>query len=168
MNAEELQESIKALRDLTPTLNTATDEATSVVASVEAFLRECGVGFPVDVCVNSEPATDVEEDELPEGSKGSGVDDVMFLFYARMKGGDFRIGIRIDRRYYLDAEESRCTERCIWQGYWPAASRVMKLKAFPFLPKLLHELAATTAETIEGAKATTKTVREILTALGQE
>ena len=59
-----LPDAIASLRELSPQLNEATDEAAAVVSDVEKFLNEeCSIGLPVRVEIASEDMKLDENDE---------------------------------------------------------------------------------------------------------
>ncbi len=169
MNVEDVKASLDKLHTLSPKLNTATDEASAVVAAVEEFLNNCSIGLHVSVCVSEEPSEEREtylEDQFTPVHKSF----VTWLAYRRL-AGTFRIAVEVDRRLYsiygTDADDQWTTE-FVSARAWSSAPRDVKLQAFPHLPNLLSRLADELGEGVEETIATAKTVKEILTALGKK
>lgn len=147
---------VSQLREVTPKINRATDDATAAVRSVESFLSGLDVGISAGVMYNNGVNT-VEFDGVHE----SVVNIAMSLIYQR-HDGKYRITIVESRSN--DGGETWIDERVI---PWLEARRDEKLASFPSLPVLLDGINEEAESLVEQADSAGAAVAEILSALGQ-
>jgi hypothetical protein len=159
---KELREKLARLRAVAPELNAATDEVAKVIQAVEKFLDGLNLGVSsqsshFDEAPLLEPDHDPDEDDRP----------IVFsyLAYGRVSGRY--------QFYILKTTERRDRENC-WEVIaeektpWTSAPREVKLASFERLPVLLEKIADRTAGMVEQASTTSKLVREVLDAIGDE
>ncbi len=165
---EDLKKAIESLREVSPKLNAATDEANRVVALVEEFLNdECSIGLPV-------------EREVPElfervrdfDQTGETMGRAIYLAYERL-GDKYRIVLKTVAQTLVADEDDRYNPE--WEDgepgkkiAWPEATRNQKLLSFPILLDLLMGIASQANKCIKGVAETTEAVEKILGALKAE
>ena len=151
---DELRRSIDRIRELSPNLNAATDDANRVVLAVEKFLNdECRLGLPATVTVRTR--------QLPHPGMISS-ESCVTLEYRRVDG-KFRIAIGEKDDNLAGPPD----ERWIYDA-WQDRPRSDKLETFPHLPELLEELAKKVEASIEKTQETCATVDRVMGALATQ
>jgi hypothetical protein len=141
---EDLNEALLSLRAASQRLNEATDNANSLVRSVEDFLaRDCSVGLYATVKVSS------AGDE--EGKYSSHV----HLTYARISGR-YRICIEKESDFPNDPEKSSLRA-------WAECSRDDKLDTVSALPRLLMKISEAAVRRAEAAEDEVAQAQSVLT-----
>ena len=136
---DDLQQAVAKLRALCPKLNHAVDQAQRVVIQVEHFLRqECHVAVQA---------------EVPVLYNDKGV-AVTLMRYAR-----------VDGKFHVALTNTDGDSRYVTRS-WADCDRSEKLATFPGLPKLLLAITKAVESQIHSTTATTKTVSELMSALG--
>lgn len=152
---EELRKSINRIRELTPSLNQATNDAMRIVEAVEQFLNEeCSVGVPAEVAFHGGDV--VSSDDGP-------VDEQFTLVYERIDGR-YRIGVAICY-YNCDDEGERESLRKRDVTPWGSCDRAMKFASFRKLPTLLETIAKDVERAMARVVETADAAREVLQAL---
>ena len=163
---DELRQALQQIREATPKLNKATDEAAQLVKVVDDFLAEQGVGLPVQVIVESGETTKDEEEAEPYHS------ETLCLSYKRC-GRDGKFHIAVEREFFAwrDCDgygepDNPTVSRDV--DSWSLASREDKLKTFAELPELLTEIAKQVTNTVKSTVEATKAVERIREAIAIE
>ena len=144
---DELKEAIESLREISPKLNAATDDANRVVAMVEKFLgEECSIGVEAKVHIDEESLPDNESKDL-------------WLHYCRI-ASKFQFAVEVTV-YNNGTDESRRE----YFGSWSQAPRALRLRTFPRIPKLLKEISETAKTTTKKVEESGKAVESVLKAL---
>jgi hypothetical protein len=153
---DELKKRMQKLRAIAPRLNSATDQASRLVAMVEKFLVD---DLHIGVSAVSSPFS-----TRPAGKDEHGnplqVDQA--LAFGRV-GGSYRIHV-LNRTGSVDGDGRwrEITEK--EEVLWPSCGRDTKLKAFEKLPELLDGIISEAERLASAADATAAKVREITSA----
>ena len=157
---ENLRKSIETIRNLSPKLNAATDDAHKTVVAVEKFLNEeCSVGLPVRVVLPT-PMT-ISAFGAVDADDGT---TTTFLAYERLDG-KFRIAVRVLTFELEKDEEGIYQVNSIESIPWVSAPREQKLKTFNLLPELLKVVASESQRMIDSSSETNETMNQILDAM---
>ncbi len=149
---QSLLKSMQRIREATPVLNKATDEAQAIVARVEKFLDECSVGVHAHVQFSDE---DVNEELSRQRS----------LSYERVDG-KFRIAVTTTACLEIETDGDPYT-KCMPDEdnppvAWGSCPRHIKLASFGSLPGLLSRIAEEASGLSRKAGETTEAVKQIL------
>ncbi len=145
---KKLKKAVRALREVSPKLNEATNAANDVVEQVEKFLNdECSIGLPCWIL-----AEKVAPEDGPTGQH-------LWLGYDRING-KFRIAVE-QLVEHGDRQES------LGPQPWASCPRDVKLTTLHKLPKLLDTIAEEAHKMAEKNDATVEAVQEILGAISQ-
>jgi len=151
---DELKKRMARLREIAPRLNSATDQASRLVAMVEKSLVE-----ELHIGISAESS---EFNSWPAGKDEDGNSQVLYqtLAFGRV-GTAYRIHV-VDEMGIVD------DEGC-WQGAltrqetpWPACGRETKLRAVEKLPELLDKIINETERLAETADETTSRIGEMI------
>ena len=138
---------IEMLRELSPKLNAALEEASRIVHGVEKFLSEqCKLNLPHYKTYL----------EAPDGA-------VKSIGYDRV-GGRFRIILKATR--VEDSGAAGVSAQAEPQT-WFDATRADKVESFRFVPALLHELAAITESHLKSTTQSIEGIAQALSAVGR-
>ncbi len=167
--SEAIRDSLEQLRQLSPELNAATDQANAIIERVEKFLaEECSIGVPEEVEVSVVPYG-LDHAIVEESPMGIGFRKAVILAYARCQG-TYRFVVRtekqiVDMTEYGPDDVREC--EILSEQPWAQCPREVKLETFAFLPELLQAIAAQAAELASKAVDTGKTIQAVLKAFGQ-
>lgn len=154
---EELRKSLERIRDLTPKLNTVTNEASASVQRVEEYLAKHSVGLPASVWIDGE--------ELP--------DDCLirrYLCYDRV-GTKFRIAVetKLVERASAEGQMLRADDASRESRQdivaWSSCPRDLKLSSIRLLPDLLDEIANEIERVSKEAKPAIAAVKKVAKAM---
>jgi hypothetical protein len=143
---DELKTRMGRLRELAPRLNSATDQASRVVAMVERFLvEELHIGISA------------ETTEFASYSTGKDDDDNVRMEYQKLAFGRVGAGYRIhvvDELVILDP--GGCRKELVGRQTtaWPSCGRETKMRAIEKLPELLDKIIGETERLAETAGET--------------
>jgi hypothetical protein len=177
---EELRAQMASLRVIAPMLNKATEEATTTVRTVEAFLKQLSLGIEgrsdlfMGGLVTFEEACDLPGRDLAEClAEGYIARKSSHLAYGRLRG-EFSIHVvdvieiqeppevRIKRgvgdEWDHDFEDDIVTA-------WSSCSRETKLKAVTFLPNLLANIELRASALARAANDATGFTRRVMESL---
>lgn len=161
---KELRDKLAALRAIAPKLNQATDEATAIVQSVERLLGEdLKLGIASEYYFHQRMADGHENDD----GDGAPVVDVS-LAYGRVNGRFCLHVLEVTSRKGDGEEEGKTVTIGVERTPWSSCSRELKLQSFTKLPKLLGRIADRAGELAKSASEASKTVRDLLDAMGQK
>jgi hypothetical protein len=151
---DELQKRMLRLRQLAPRLNSATDQASRLVAMVEKFLvDELHIGISA------------ESSEFNSWSAGTDEDGGARMIYQTLAFGRVGAGYRIhvvDEMAIVD-EEGRRQESVRKQSTpWPSCGREAKLRAIEKLPELLDKIIQETERLGETAGETASKIGSMI------
>ena len=143
---DELKKRMARLRELAPRLNSATDQASRLVAMVEKFLvEELHIGISA------------ESTEFNSWSTGKDEDDNERMVHQTLAFGRVGAGYRIHvvEETILVDNEGRRRERIGKQATaWPSCGRETKMRAVEKLPELLDKIIQETERLAETAGET--------------
>ena len=151
---ENLRKSLDILRNISPELNKAMDDANRVVAVVEKFLtEECNIGISASV---------VFEDEALAKCKFRNI----YLKYGRFSN---RFCIHINKRiwetFHNDDGIEVQSEYDETNMAWESCPRALRLKAFKQLPQLLEKIVEETSAIISQTTGTADVVEQMMSPL---
>ena len=150
---DDLKKRMQKLRAIAPRLNSATDQASKLVALVEKFLvEELRIGVSAEVCYEELPAA-TEDDGRALRIRHS-------LAFGRC-GASFRIHV-VRETVAVDDGASARTPLAQERILWPSCSRETKLKAFEKLPELLDKIIEEAERLARTAEATRVKVDEMI------
>ena len=153
---DELKKRMARLRELAPRLNSATDQASRLVAMVEKFLvEELHIGISAE-------STEFSSNSLAEDENGRGRMAVQTLAFGRV-GAGYRIHV-VDETVIVDGSGRRQDSVARQATPWPSCGRETKLKAIDKLPELLDKIILETERLAETAG---DTASKIETMIGQ-
>jgi hypothetical protein len=151
---DELKKRMGRLRAIAPRLNSATDQASKLVAMVEKFLvSELHIGIPASVAFDC--------CDEGEGDEGETLQAVRCLAFGRV-GGVFRVHVAIKHNVILDDEAETSITTGTDSVLWPSCDRETKLKAFEKLPELLDTITSEAERLAQTAEATRVKVQEMI------
>jgi hypothetical protein len=155
---DELKERMARLREIAPRLNSATDQASRLVAMVEKFLvDELHIGVSTETSPFAfAPAGQDERGNTRVASQR--------LAFGRV-GGAYRIHV-IDEVGIRDEEQASQGSISRQETAWPSCGRETKLKAFEKLPELLDNIIKESERLAETADATVSKVGELTKEFG--
>lgn len=156
---DQVTTAIEQIRELSPKLNAATDEAAETIRLVNEFLAEASIGLPCEIVAESNA---VDEDEDEDNGGGGRAFVYTSLAYDRLFG-EYRILVRIER--VTDGAGLPNYGKILSEQDWQSCPRDLKLKTFEKLPELLEKIAEKAKESIEATSATAATVRKITAAI---
>jgi hypothetical protein len=143
---DELKKRMARLRELAPRLNTATDQASRVVAMVEKFLvDELHIGISA------------ESTEFNAWNAGKDEDGNSRMAYQKLAFGRLGAGYRIhvvDETTIVDDEGHRQDLVSKQATPWPSCGRETKMRAIEKLPELLDKIIQETERLAETAGET--------------
>jgi hypothetical protein len=143
---DELKKRMARLRELAPRLNTATDQASRVVAMVEKFLvEELHIGISA------------ETTEFNAWNAGKDEDGVARMVYQTLAFGRVGAGYRIhvvDEMTTVDDEGRRQDLVSTQATPWPSCGRETKMRAIEKLPELLDKIIGETERLAQTAGET--------------
>jgi hypothetical protein len=151
---DELKKRIAKLREITPRLNSATDQASRLVAMVEKVLvEELHVGIAAESTAFHSWSAGRDED-------GSVSTVCQALAFGRV-GGAFRIHV-VEETSIVDDDGSARVLVSRQETPWPSCGRETKLRAFEKLPELLDNIIKDSERLAETAAETASTIREVI------
>jgi hypothetical protein len=140
---DQLKERMARLREIAPRLNSATDQASRLVAMVEKFLaEELHIGIATESSAFNSWSAGKDEADRPRVICQS-------LAFGRI-GAVFRIHV-VDETRIMDDNGSWCESVARVETPWPACGRETKLRAFEKLPELLDNIIKETERLAETA-----------------
>jgi hypothetical protein len=151
---DELKKRMARLREIAPRLNSATDQASRLVAMVERTLVD-----ELHIGISAESA---EFDSWPAGKDEDGNARVVrqTLAFGRV-GTAYRIHV-VDEIGIVDDDGDWQESISRLQTPWPSCGRETKLKAIDKLPELLDKIISETERVAATADETTSRIGEML------
>jgi hypothetical protein len=143
---DELKKRMARLRELAPRLNTATDQASRVVAMVEKFLvEELHIGISAE-------STEFNAWNAGKDEEGNARMVYQTLAFGRV-GAGYRIHV-VDEMTTVDDEGRRQDLVSKQATPWPSCGRETKMRAIEKLPELLDKIIGETERLAETAGET--------------
>ena len=151
---DELKQRMARLREIAPRLNSATDQTSQMVSSVEKFLvDELHLGISAESSEFNSWYAGKDDDGTPLSVRQT-------LAFGRV-GSGYRIHV-VDSMGFVD-EHGRWQElKTRQQTPWPSCGREIKLKAVAKLPELLETLVRDAERLAETAGATAEKISEMI------
>jgi hypothetical protein len=152
--ADELKERLAKLREIAPRLNSATDQTSQMVASVERFLvEELHLGISAESSEFNSWYAGRDDDGNPRSVRQT-------LAFGRV-GSGYRIHV-VDSMGFRD-DHGRWQELATRQQTpWPSCGREIKLRAVEKLPELLDTIVREAERLAETAGATALKIGEMI------
>jgi hypothetical protein len=151
---DELQKRMARLRELAPRLNSATDQASRLVAMVEKFLvEELHIGISA------------ESTAFNSWSAGKDEDDKERMIYQTLAFGRVGAGYRIhvaEETVIVDNEGRRQELIGKQATPWPSCGRETKMRAIEKLPELLDKMIQETERLAETAGDTASKIEAMI------
>jgi hypothetical protein len=151
---DELKKRMARLREIAPRLNSATDQASKLVAMVEKFLvEELHMGISA------------ESSEFNSWSAGKDEDGNSHMVYQTLAFGRVNAAFRIhvvDETAIVDDEGVRQGLVSRQATLWPSCGRETKLRAVEKLPELLDMIIQETERLAETADETASKIGEMI------
>ena len=150
---DELKKRMAKLREIAPRLNSATNQASTLVAMVEKFLvDELHIGIAT------------ESSEFNSWSAGNNEDGNRRMVHQTLAfgrvGAAFRIHV-VDEMGIVDEDGSWRESISRQETPWPSCGRETKLRAFEKLPELLDNIIKETERLAETAAETASKIGEM-------
>jgi hypothetical protein len=160
MAEKDLPSLLRSLRETTPKLNKATDDASRVIREVENFLAELRLGIPAYVVV---------ETSFEVIQRGEDREDVQHYtcLHFRKHGNDFRLVIE-KSDLFQDSDGVSGREVILSTTPLSEAGRHDKLRGVAVIPALLAHIVAEAKRVQEAAAKAGGTVSDLLVALAAE
>jgi len=151
---DELKQRMARLREIAPRLNSATDQASRLVAMVEKSLVE-----ELHIGISAESS---EFSSWPAGKDEDGNSRLVHqtLAFGRV-GTAYRIHV-VDEMGIVDDEGAWQESLSRQETLWPSCGRETKLKAVEKLPELLDKIIIETERLAETADLTTSRIGEMI------